>query len=126
MATQKQMNLFSSAARTATPTPVVFYNDGFTGVRVDINVTAVTSTPSTTFLLEASVDNGSTYFTLATSSAVATVSRVSLQVDPRATVVASSGTGQVASAVLPKRLRLTATHGNANSMTYRADATFTD
>lgn len=105
-----------SAARTATPTIGNYdiQHGSATGAIVIIDVTAVTSTPSTVFsLLGVDPVSGKTWLILA-SAAVATVSTVVLRVSPQLTAAANL----IAKDVMPDSFTITAVHGNANSMTY--------
>jgi hypothetical protein len=109
------VTVLPSAARTATPTDTNEYFVGKArGVTVVIDVTAVTSTPSTTVTIQG-VDrvSGKTWTILA-SAAIATVSTVILRVAPGLPAAANV----TANDLVPPVIRVVASHNNANSMTY--------
>jgi hypothetical protein len=97
-----QQTVYASAARTATPTAAVINLRQYTTVRVVLDATAVTSTPSVTVTVEVYDNAAAKYVTVLTSSAIATVSTNVLN-------LVQGLTGNI---------RITATHGNANSITY--------
>lgn len=105
-----------SAARTATPVDTNEYELGGRArcLTVVIDVTAVTSTPSTTFKIQG-VDrlSGKTWDILA-SAAIAATGTVIMRVGPGIAVTANVS----ANDVVPPIVRIVASHGNANSMTY--------
>jgi hypothetical protein len=106
--------ILASGARTATPTIGDFTNDGtYRGVKVIIPITAVTSTPSTTFTVQGRDAQGNLFDILA-STAQAATGTVVLTVHPDLTGAANS----VAKDFLPPTWTIKAAHGNANSMTY--------
>jgi hypothetical protein len=110
-----RFTIFASAARTATPNTEEFELPA--GVRQGyfvIDVTAATSTPSTTFLIEG-VDrvSGKTW-TLLQSAAIVGTGTTVLRINDSLTAAANT----IAKDALPPVIRVTATHGNANSQTY--------
>lgn len=111
----RSLPMLGSAARTATPDTFEFEGLGRkAGLVVVFDVTAVTSTPSVTVKIEG-VDRANTKtWTLLSSAAIATTGTTVLQVHPAIANV----TNVAASSVLPPVIRVTATHGNANSITY--------
>jgi hypothetical protein len=110
--------ILASAARTATPTIPDFTNNGtYKGVKIVINISAVTSTPSTTFTVQGRDAQGNLFDILA-SAAQAAVAVVVLTVYPDLTAAANS----VAKDFLPPTWTVKAVHGNANSMTYSISA----
>lgn len=104
--------LMASAARTATSS-ITFGTQCLGGVIV-INVTASAATPSVVFTL-AGVDpaSGSVYTILA-SAAITGAGQTVLRVHPSLTAAANT----IAKDVLPDTLKLTATHADADSITY--------
>lgn len=96
-----QTTVYASAARTATPTAVIVNARNMSAARIVIDVTAVTSTPSVTYTIDVLDAASGKYVNVYTSSAIATVST---------TVALVQG--------LTGNVRVTATHGNANSITY--------
>lgn len=99
---QAQTVVYASAARTATPTAVTVSPRAYTALYVVLDVTAVTSTPSVTVTVEEQDVASGKWVTRYTSSAIATVSTT-------VGTLVQGVSGQV---------RITATHGNANSATY--------
>lgn len=116
----KTQTVAPSLARTATATFGPFTNtNGATGILVDIDITAVTSTPSTTFAIQVKDPVSGVWTAVLTSAAQAAAAHLRLKVHPAITVVANLA----ASDLLSKNWRVVATHGNANSMTYSIAAT---
>lgn len=107
--------ILASAARTATPTIDTFRTrPGARDLLVIVDVTAVTSTPSTVFtILGYDPVSGKTWTVLA-SAAIATVQTLVLRVSPELTGSANL----IAKDIVPAYFTITAVHGNANSMTY--------
>lgn len=112
------LTLFSSAARTATPSNTDQTNHNAKGLHVVIDVTAATSTPSTVFTIEGKDAISGKYYTILASAAIVGVGTTVLRVHPGLTVAANL----VANDILPRVWRVTAVHGNANSQTYSVGA----
>jgi len=110
--------LYASAARTATPTAVNVNTSRIKGLRLVFDVTAVTSTPSCTVTIDAIDNTSGKFVNLLTSAAIATVSTTVLSIALGATVAANVS----ASTFLSDAVRVTVTHGNANSITYTLTA----
>jgi hypothetical protein len=105
--------LFPSAARTADPTPAVFYLDAaVSAVDIDIDTTAA-SAPSTTFNIDYQLPSGAWRSALV-SAAITGVGVVTLRVGASVAVTANLS----AQLTLPAALRVRPVHGNANSHTY--------
>lgn len=106
--------LYASAARTATPSPSAVYrrNAQTRGFLIQIDVTAVTSTPSVVFTLQDMTSDAWT--TVLASAAVTGVGTTNLVIHPnaadRANVSEIDQTLEV--------WRVIATHGDADSITY--------
>lgn len=117
----RSKSVLASAARTATPdTEELELPAGTRFVTLVIDVTAVTSTPSTTVTI-AGVDRTSgKLFTIGTSAALAGTGTVTLKVGPGLTAAGTT----VYNDMVPPVIRITSTHGNANSMTYSVGAHF--
>lgn len=110
--------VFASLARTATPTPVDNSNDGYRGVHLIINCSAVTSSPSVVFTIQGlNAITGVGYTVLASAAIVGTGVTV-LRVFPGATASANV----TANDCLPSVWRVIATHGNSDSITYSVAA----
>jgi len=98
--------VYASAARTATPAAVILQPRSYNRLRLVVDVTAVTSTPSVVVTVEVFDTASGKWVTVLTSAAIATVSTNAL-------ALVEGIAGQV---------RVTATHGNANSITYTIGA----
>lgn len=110
--------LYASAARTATPTAVEINTSRAKALRIVVDATAVTSTPSVVVTIDGKDNTSGKYYNILTGVAIATVSTNVLTIALGATVAANAS----ASAPLPDVVRVTFTHGNANSITYSASA----
>lgn len=115
-------NIAPSAARTATAsfTSGGSTSNGFSppkgmnGVRVYINATAKSSTPSVVFTLEVKIPGTTNWVALVTSSAIADAGTAYLELSPGAGVVANKSVG----GSVGKGFRVTATAGDSDSLTY--------
>lgn len=110
--------LYASASRTATPTAVVVNAGRAKELRIVIDATAITATPSVVVTVDM-VDSASGKFpNIITSAAIVavgtTVLTVALGVTPAANVAVS--------APIPQTFRVTATHGDADAITYTITA----
>ncbi len=111
MSKKKPELVFASAPRTATvsatlpceATEGLFY----------IDCTAVVSTPSVVFTISGVSPSGTAYTILASAAITATGLTV-LRVSPQLTAAANT----IAKDMLPQALKVTATHADANSITY--------
>lgn len=110
--------VYPSAARTATPDPSTLLNKFNRGVQVIIDVTAITDTPSVVFVIEGKDQLSGQWYALLTSAAVTAVSTTVLRLEPGATEVANL----VEAGQLPRVWRITATHADADSITYSVGA----
>lgn len=110
--TKDPQTLLASAARTATTS--MTFNTPCIGCVIVIDVTAVTGTPSLTFTLAGTDPASGQDYTILASAAISTVSTTVLRVHPSLTAVANT----IAKDVLPQGLKLTVTHGTADSCTY--------
>lgn len=110
------LSLLASAARTATnSTSFVRPPRHIRGVRVFVEVTAATSSPSVTFKIETKNDLDTTYHALLTSAAVTGISSNFYDVGVGVTAVANLAAGKH----IGNGFRVTATHGNSDSITYK-------
>lgn len=116
MQKRKVVAVYASAARTSTPTAVTIPTKGARGVIVEIDSTAA-STPSTTPKVEGVLPSGAVY-PLITGSAIVATGQVALKVYPGITVAANVAVSDA----LPDQIKITLTHGNANSHTYAVTA----
>lgn len=110
--------LLASAARTATTNSPDQSNYGARGVRVRINVTAVSATPSITVAIQEKDSISGNYISILTSAAiVSTGQKTTLVLYPGATGVANAVLGEP----LPRTWRVAVTHADADSITYSVD-----
>lgn len=113
-----ETTVYASAARTATPTAVEVNTRRFRSLVLVLDATAITSTPSITITIARKDNLSGKYVDILTSAAIATVSvntiRVGLGLPATANVSANEA--------LPNVVRITVTHGNANSITYSLSA----
>jgi len=113
----KEISLFPSKARTTHASSAPFSGGGYSGLVIDINISAFTGT-SITFTLEFYDTAAGAWVTLLASAAKSATGRFTLTVDPR---IASSANVAVQSG--PRRkMRLTPS-GTITSVTYSALAT---
>lgn len=113
-----QKVIYASAARTATPTAVDINTGRVKALRLILDVTAVTATPDLVVKVDA-VDSLSGKVTnLLTSASVATVSTAMYDVGPGLTAAANL----VANRYLGDVVRISVTHGDADSATYTLSA----
>jgi hypothetical protein len=111
---QAATTLLSSAARTATPTSVTLTNHNARGLMLGLLVTSVTSTPSLKVSVRWDITGEPVIWKAATG--VATTGTYLYQVYPGCT---STGQMTDTSAIaLPRDLKITVEHANANSATY--------
>lgn len=118
--TSREVAVYPSAARTATPPAVTLASGYATGVHVVVDVSAIVTTPSITVTLEQQDVTSGKWYPLLTSAAIATVSTTVLRVFPGAPVAANAS----ANDVLTETVRVTVTHANGNSITYSVSAHF--
>jgi hypothetical protein len=108
--------IYASAARTATPTAVSRRVDRYRGCVVLIDVTAIAATPSVTPKIEGVMSSGAVY-TLLTGAAITGTGQTALKVYPGITAAANVAVSDV----LPQNIKVTLTHGDADSITYSVD-----
>lgn len=120
--TPKPITVFASAARTATPTPTEVRIPGgpdgrglYRGMCLVIDCTAITSTPSVVFAIETSTGPADAYTSVLTSAAITATGSTTLVVHPS---VATERTNTHDQGPLESKWRITATHGDADSITY--------
>lgn len=112
------VTLFSSAARTATPTAKEFGAYQKRGLRIVIDVTAVTATPSVVPTIAFKDELSGKWVSLLVGNAVTAVGTTTLTVYPGVTAAANVA----ASDFIHERMRLAMVHGDADSITYTASA----
>lgn len=106
--------VYPSAARTATPTAITIKPGWAEGLHVIIDVTAVTATPSVVCTVDALDGVSGKYYTLLTAAAVTATGTTQLSIGRGLTNTANV----VANDFIPKQLRVTMTHADADSITY--------
>jgi hypothetical protein len=114
----KHVTVYASAARTATPTAVTVPVGRYRALHLVIDSTAVTATPSIVCTVDAQDPVSGKFYNLLTSAAIATVSTVVLKIGRGLTAAANL----TANDVLPSTIRITMTHGDADSITYTVAA----
>ena len=112
-ATNAEGTALASAARTITTSSVDIANDWGTGIHIIFDVTAV-ATSDVKVKVEGKDPASGKYYTILEGASVTAVSTNIYKVYPGLTAAANL----VASDILPKTIRLTVTHANANSTTY--------
>ncbi|HEX6579210.1 MAG TPA: hypothetical protein VF082_12670 [Jiangellaceae bacterium] len=121
----KSTTVYASAARTATPTAATVAVGRYNYLRLVIDVTAITATPSVVCTIDALSPLSGKYHNLLTSAALTEsgvpYTRV-LQIGPGLPVTANLS----ANGVLPDTIRITMTHGDADSITYSVAAELMD
>lgn len=113
-----QHTVYASAARTATPTAAVLSTNRVRALRLVIDITAVTATPAITVTIDTLDAASGKYINLLTSAALAAVATTTLEVGPGLTAAANV----TANKYLGDQLRITCTHGDADSATYSVGA----
>ena len=104
--------VIESAARTATHS-VTMSTECLGGVFI-INVTSVTATPSVVFTIAGLCPSSSVAYTILESAAITTTGTTVLRIHPSLTAAANT----IAKDVLPQAIKITATHADADSITY--------
>lgn len=113
MSRHEHQEIFASAARTATSSATIACKS--TQGLVFINVTAVTATPSVVFTIAGvAPSKNSAVYTILESAAITGTGLTVLRISPHLTAAANT----IAKDMLPDALKITATHGDADSITY--------
>jgi hypothetical protein len=118
----KTVQVYATGARTATPTAVTVNAGRYNWLRVVIDVTAVTATPSVVLTIDGYDPVSGKYYNLLTAAAVTATGTTELLVGPGLTIAANV----VANKPLPDTIRFTMTHGDADSITYTLAAHLMD
>lgn len=111
MSGKKPELIFASAARTATSSATMLTES--TEGLFFIDVTAVAATPSVVFTI-AGVSPSGTEYTILTSAAITGTGLTVLRVSPQLTAAANT----IAKDMLPQAIKVTATHADADSITF--------
>lgn len=109
-----ERTVYTSAARTATPTAVTVRTGRYRGVKLFINVTAITATPSVVPTVDMVDSLSGAVKNLLTGAAITGTGQTVLTIYPGVTVAANVS----AADVLPESIKITMIHGDADSITY--------
>lgn len=110
--------VYASAARTATPAAATLACGYARGVHVVVDVTAIVTAPSITVTIDQQDVTSGKWYNLLTSAALVAVGTTVLRIYPG--IVAAANVA--ANDALAEVIRITVTHGNANSITYSVSA----
>lgn len=113
-----EVTVYASAARTATPAAVSRPCSYARGLHLVVDVTAIVTTPSIVVTVDALDVLSGKFYNLITSAALVAVGTTVLRVYPGATPAANLAVNDC----LTETVRVTVTHGNANSITYSVSA----
>lgn len=112
--TNESKVLLTSAARTATVTTGTQIMSKGRGIQVDIDVTAITATPSVVPTIEAIDPVSGTAVTILTGAAITGTGHKRLRVYPGIAAVANEAVNDV----VGRLYRVKMTHADADSITY--------
>jgi hypothetical protein len=112
--------VLASAARTTTQTQADQTNTAARGIRVVLDMTVVTASPSVTLEIDAKDTASGKYVSLLTGAAVTTISTNVYEIHPDLTAAANS----IAKDILPHTWRIKVVANNANSGTYSVGASY--
>lgn len=115
-----EVTVLASAARTGNTNSSDLTNFNARGVRLTINVTALTGTPSITAKITGKSTLGNVYTTILQSAAITATGATVLTVYPGITAAANSK----ADDLIPRLWRVEMTHADAQSITYSVDANY--
>lgn len=116
MTSKSTIQLYSSAARTATPTAVTVNTKRSDGLHLVLEVTASAATPSIVVTIDGIDQVSGAAYNLLTGAAVTGTSTNVLKIFPDAVAAANL----VAGDILPEQTRVTITHADGDSITYSA------
>lgn len=114
----KHVTVYASAARTATPTAVTVPVGRYRALHLIIDVTAIAATPSVVCTIDAYDPVSGKYYNQLTAAAVTATGTTVLKIGRGLTAAANL----TANDVLPSTIRITMTHGDADSITYTVAA----
>jgi hypothetical protein len=117
---KEYQSIFTSAARTATAESTIVCNRS-SGIFF-INVTAVTATPSVVFTISGVDPISSATYTILQSAAITGTGLTVLRICTHLAAAANT----IAKDLLPQALKITATHADADSITYSVSYMGTD
>ena len=110
--------IYSSAARTATPASVEIKTPIFNGIHLITDVTATAATPSITPKIEAYDSVSGKWYELVSGAAITATGTSVLKLGDDLEAVSNT----VANDYLPGKIRITMTHADADSITYSVGA----
>jgi len=110
--------VYASAARTATPTAVVLSTNRIRALRLVIDATAASATPSVVVTVDTRDETSGKWVNLLTSVAITAIGTTVLNIGPALT----AATNVAANAYLGDSVRVTCTHADADSITYSVGA----
>lgn len=113
-----RVEVYASAARTADPDTQELEVAGYRSMHLVIDCTAVTSTPSVVFTILGVDRVSAKTYTILASAAITGTGTTILRVGPGLTAAGNL----VANDVLPPVIRITAVHGDTDSITYTVGA----
>ncbi len=113
-----ELPVYTSSARTATPTAVTIPTNGAAGIHLVINVTAMAASPSVVPTIDGIESVTGTAYNLLTGLAIVATGITVLKIAPGIASIANAS----ASDRLPNNIRITMTHGDADSITYTVTA----
>lgn len=115
----KHVTVYASAARTATPTAVTVATGRYNYLTVVVDVTASAATPSVVLTIDGYDTVSGKYKTLLTSAAfTGSTETRRFTISPSTVAVANLA----ANDILSDTIRITMTHGDADSITYSVGA----
>jgi hypothetical protein len=114
----ERITVFSSAARTETVNSDDIENMNGRGLKLVIDVTATTASPSVVFTIQGKDTVSGKYYTILASAAITGTGTTVLTVYPGLTASANV----VGNDILPRDWRVNATHADADSITYSVGA----
>ena len=123
--TTQNETLYTSSARTSTPTAVTFTNEHNRGILIVVSVTTGAATPSVTPSLAYADPVTGSYITLWTAAAAITstgAASYKYLVYPGIGTTEEAGITENVPLPLPRSMQLTMTHGDADSLTYSVGA----
>lgn len=115
---KQQLTVYSSVARTATPTAPTLGTSGAHGLHVVIDVTAVALTPSVVPTIDGYDVLSDKWYTLLTGAAITATGTTVLKIYPGITATANVS----ASDIIPSQIRVVMTHADTDSITYSVAA----
>lgn len=115
------VTLLPSAARTTDQTSASLYSRGATGLTATLVVTAIVTSPSITFAIQAYDAASATWVTLLTSAAITGASTNTIVVSPQVATAANVSLNRV----IPDTVRIFVDHSDADSITYSVGLAWT-